>query len=177
MEFSSLSTVGNPESSFFLLFLFFFSSPHISLPVLLPLLTYPLSRCSSSPHMYHIGPFQQLFNRQFALVFLCPFLWEEGERLVFKKLTQRMTTFQPRYKTIDSKHKTEHSNYKKDWDLLLDPSLTLSCWGPDYYDSGWGVGKQSSCPVWRKWLKMESGDHTWVNQTNSELIIDFNWIK
>lgn len=102
MEFSSLSTVGNPEDSFSPLLLF--SAPQISLSVLLPPQPPPCythSLLSFSPHQYHIFPTQQLFNRQLALVFCAA----EGGRENGTEEIYPMS--QPGNKTIDSKYKAK----------------------------------------------------------------------
>lgn len=68
MEFSSLSVIRNLEGFLLLSFLFSllskFPFPSFSHH-------HPLTYFLSSPHMFHIFPTQQVFNRQRALVFLC----------------------------------------------------------------------------------------------------------
>lgn len=129
VEFSSLSTVGNPEDSLFSFLLF--SAPQISLSVLLPppppLPTFsPLLLSSLVSHISHSATIQQAtcsgllcsrrrerewYWRDLPSEFQCP---SQRTRPLILNTRQRC-----------------NSNHKKDWDLWSEPSLTLRC--PGWY--------------------------------------------
>lgn len=175
MKFSSLSTIGTPEGSLFFSPLFL-CSPNF--PFCVSTTTTHLPTFSLLLICITHFPFNNCLTGN-LLGSSCVLSCGRREREWYSRnLPSECQCFsqETRPLILNTRQRCD-SNYKKDWDLLLEPSPTLSCWGPDYYDSGWGVGSRAPASVRRKWLEIESGDHTWVNWANPEQIIQLNWIK
>lgn len=177
MEFSSLSVIRNRKGFLLLLFLFFLLP---KFPILRFSHHHPLTYFLSSPHVYHFSPTQQIFNRQPALVFSCVERGRSGEWYWRNLPSKFQCSSQGIRPLILNTRQRRDSNLKIDWELQSGPSPTLGCGGPDYYGGGWGIGKQSSCSIWRKCLEMQSADQArnmlgWTT-SNPELTTRSNFI-